>query len=123
MIGATSQRDACSRALDDWRWSLRTTPKTDGAVAGAPREYQSTGVCSRRYASAWFVPPTGARRTCATRSGKRLEPCARRSPQTIREFTVTGSHRIDLNDNLWAWRARSVHSPNSEPAGSAPDGT
>ena len=33
----------CSTALDDWRWSLRTPPKTDGAVAGAPREYQSTG--------------------------------------------------------------------------------
>jgi len=34
----------CSTALDDWRWSLRTPPKTDGAVAGAPREYQSTGL-------------------------------------------------------------------------------
>jgi hypothetical protein len=43
VIGSTSQRDACSRALDEWLGSLRIPPKTCGTAAGAPRDYQSTG--------------------------------------------------------------------------------
>lgn len=42
MIGSTSQRDACPRALDDWRGFLRPPPKTGGAAAGAPHEHHST---------------------------------------------------------------------------------
>jgi hypothetical protein len=72
----------CSTALDDWRWSLRTPPKTDGAVAGALREYQSTGSVADATHPRGSAPDgrRGARRTCPTRSGKWLEPCARRSP-------------------------------------------
>jgi hypothetical protein len=37
------------------------------------------------------------------------------------KFAVTGSRRINLIDNLRAWRGRTVHGPNSVPAGSARD--
>jgi hypothetical protein len=39
------------------------------------------------------------------------------------EFTVTAATFLTLIDNLRAWRARSVHCPNSVPAASARDGS